>query len=135
MILDENNLIIYNTSSSFYKNLCFKDEALNKIDITLYDRENDYNEKNLSLCEKNCEYIDYNIITKRVTCSCDIKIKFINCTELMFNLDILLDKIIDFKKHSNIGVLKCYTLLFNKDGLLFNLGSYILLVIIFINII
>ena len=35
-------------------------------DITLYDRKNDYNNNNMSLCENRCNYLDYNNNTNKV---------------------------------------------------------------------
>ena len=89
----------------------------------------------MSLCERNCNYDNYNITTKRVTCKCNIKRSLNSYSDIFFKLDIFLDKFTNFKKHSNIGVVKCYKNLFKKDGLINNIGSYILLTIILINII
>ena len=133
--IDEENLIKYNSSSYYYNNICFPSQSENSTDITLYDRKNEYNENNMSLCEANCELADYNITTKRVTCNCQIKSTFKQVSQIYFDLDKLLDKFSDFKKHSNIGVLKCYEVVFKKEGLIHNIGSYILLFIIFLNII
>ena len=47
----------------------------------------------------------------------------------------LLDSFINIKSKSNIGVMKCYKLLFSKEGIIYNIGSYLLLLKIFINII
>ena len=38
--------------------------------MTLYDRKNEFNEKNMSLCENHCKFINYNTRTKKVECDC-----------------------------------------------------------------
>ena len=133
--IDEDKLIQYNSSSDYYHDICYISETENNTDITLYDRKIEYNENNMSLCEKNCEYEEYNLTTKRVRCECDIKTKINEYSEIVFDFDKLKDKFLDIEEHSNIGVIKCYKILFKKEGLIYNIGSYILLLIIFLQII
>ena len=133
--IDEDKLIQYNSSSDYYHDICYISETENNTDITLYDRKIEYNENNMSLCEKNCEYEEYNLTTKRVRCECDIKTKINEYSEIVFDFDKLKDKFLDIEEHSNIGVIKCYKILFKKEGLIYNIGSYILLLIIFLHFI
>ena len=56
-------------------------------------------------------------------------------SEIVFNKDLLKRKFVDIKSLINLNVMKCYSFLFTSEGLLFNIGSYILLAIIFLNII
>ena len=132
--INEDNLFIYNSSSSYYNNICYKFETKNKADITLYDRKAEYNSNNLSLCEKKCNYYSYNVTNKKVICQCDVKTVFSNYFDIAFNISTLIDKFLDLKKHSNIGVIKCYKLLFEKNSFFHNIGNYILLAIVFIHI-
>ena len=44
-------------------------------------------------------------------------------------------KSLNLAKSSNVEVMKCYNLFFSKNGLIKNLGSYVVLSIFFINII
>ena len=130
--IDENNLFKYNSSDDYYNDNCYLYTTENGTDITLYDRKNEYNNKNLSLCEDNCEYTKYNSQNKKVICKCEIKKKF--CLDININIDSdkLINKFVDFKKNSNFEVLKCYNKLFIKEGIINNAGNYILLSIIFI---
>ena len=72
LTLDEKELYKYNLSSEYYTDLCaqysFKD-----VDLTLYDRKYEYNEKNLSLCEYNCSYQGYDLNNSKVLCKCSPK--------------------------------------------------------------
>ena len=56
-------------------------------------------------------------------------------SEIVFNKDLLKRKFVDIKNLINLNVMKCYSFLFTSEGLLFNIGSFILLAIIFLNII
>ena len=130
--INENNLIIYNPNDSYYNDICFTHTTDKGTDITLYDRQNEFNNKNLSICPKNCFYKDYNFSNSKVTCLCQVQDRFslfskINSNELIY-------KFVTSKRTTNFDILKCYKLLFSKRGLIQNAGSYIVLIIIFIYI-
>ena len=131
--INENELYKYDPSDKFFNDRCHKYTTENGTDITLYDRQKDYNDNNMSLCESHCDYKGYDSINKRVICECEIKnIKnFLN----NINKDKLLNQFKNIKKILNIDILKCYKLLFTLDGLITNIGSYIMDLIIVISII
>ena len=128
--VDENNLFKYNLSSEYYNDICFPYTTNYQTDIILEDRRNEFINNNLSLCEEDCEYKFYDINTKKAKCECFIKIKFPLISEISINKNKLLNKFINLKKTLNISILKCYKLVFSKEGLLYNTGSYILLSIL-----
>ena len=133
--INKEDLYKYNPESEFYNNLCFSYNESNKIDKTLYDRKNEYNFNNISLCENNCDFRDYNFSTKKVLCQCNIENKSSMKLEDIINTKKLLNNFINIKSITNLEVMKCYKLLFSKDGLIPNIGSYVLLSIIFMFII
>ena len=92
--------------------------------MTLFDRKNEYNVQNLSLCEEGCEYDGYNETTKKTKCVCPIKTKR-NFFEIDQNK--LLNKFKNYKDAINIMIIKCYNLVFSGKGLKTNIGSYILI--------
>ena len=59
----------YNPKSDYYNSICSKATSDYGTDITLEDRKNEYIDNNMTLCEENCELIDYNYITEKVKCS------------------------------------------------------------------
>ena len=98
--------------------------------MTLFDRKNDYNIQNMSLCESGCEYEGYNETTKKTKCSCPIK------TQRNFfdiDQDKLLNKFKNYKDMINIMIIKCYKLVFSSNGIKTNIGSYIVISIAVIN--
>ena len=133
--INESELYKYEPGSDYYNDECFTHTTESNTDITLYDRKNEYNANNLSLCEKNCTYQGYNISNKNVECKCKVKSSFLFFIDFNFDGDKLFNKFVNFKSLANFTVLKCYKLLFSKEGLISNVGSYILLTIISIIII
>ena len=129
--INEDELYKYNPDSEYYNNLCFPYNTSNNIDKTLYDRKDEYNINNLSLCENNCDFRDYNSTTKKVLCQCNIESKSNLQFEDIINTKKLLNNFINIKSITNLEVMKCYNLLFSKEGLIPNIGSYVLLSIIF----
>ena len=65
----------YNTSSDYYNNICTKTITDSGTDISLNDRKNEFIENNLTLCEEDCDLIDYNYTIEKAKCSCSVKIK------------------------------------------------------------
>ena len=126
--IDESELFKYNSSSEYYNDRCYPYTTEEGTDITIFDRRNEFN-NNMSLCEANCEYNGYNLTTKKVKCECKIKTEFQYISDV-FDKDKLFNNFINIKKITNFDVVLCYNLLFCKEGLLYNIGSYILLTII-----
>ena len=89
----------------------------------------------MSLCEKDCNYTNYDFNTKRVLCECLIKMKLPLISEIEINIDKLLSNFKDIKHTMNLNVIKCYKEVFNKEGLIYNLGNYIMSTIIIITLI
>ena len=68
----------YNISSKYYNDICTAATSNKDTDITLSDRKNEFIKDNLTLCEENCQFIEYNYTNKKAKCSCDIKINIQN---------------------------------------------------------
>ena len=82
----------------------------------------------MSLCEGHCEYLGYNDETKNSICECGVK-KEISILNIKLDYEGLYKKF-DGLTSSNIDIIKCYHLIFRKKNLLYNIGFYILLIII-----
>ena len=134
--VNESILYKYNESSEYYNDLCYPSTTEYNTDIILEDRIDEYINNNMSLCETNCDYKGYDSEKKIVQCKCEIKIAFSLILDLEIDKKVLYNKfIINFKKITNFYVIKCYKLLLCKEGIINNIGSYVILVIIFIDII
>ena len=66
---------------------------------------------------------------EKVICECNVKINFANIYEIKIDTEKLKK---NFKPENlvNLKILKCYKILFTKEGIITNIGSYIILSII-----
>ena len=127
--INESELFKYDPSSEYYTDRCFPYTSENNTDITLDDRKNEYIENNLTLCENDCEYVDYDSYNKEVICECLVKIDFPLISDINIDIEKLKNNFINLKNIMNIFVVKCYKKLFSKEGLISNIGSYALIFI------
>ena len=121
---------IYNAYSPLYTDPCYPLSILNKYDLILNDRREYINKKNITLCEKGCEYEGDNINRFNFICYCPIKM---NMDEKPSIITFLKDNKNYIKNH-NFYVLKCYKLNFSFEGQEYNLFSEIFLFLFIINI-
>ena len=130
--IEESSLYKYEPDSDYYNDRCFiaSEEGL---DMPLKARRKIFLEKNMSLCEAECDYIGYDFKTKNSKCKCGIKNE-INLFNIKINTDILKERFSSISD-LNLETLKCYYLLFNKKYLTYNIGNYVILFIIIIHII
>jgi hypothetical protein len=57
--IKENNLYKYIPNSEYYNDICYTYTTERGTDITLFDRQNEFNNYNYSICFKNCIYNKY----------------------------------------------------------------------------
>ena len=107
---------IFDGKDSFFNDLCYPFSISNS-DIILKDRLLDIYQ-NYSLCEYGCEYDKIDIENMSVVCSCQVK------TEINTELSppVFSEIVKDTFKDSNIGVIRCYKLVFNFENKLHNVG-------------
>ena len=133
--INENEIDKYNPSSDYYNDICYPSTSESGTDIILKDRQKEYVNNNLSLCESGCTFSRYDSNTKKAICICNIKLKITDIKNLKIDKNVFFDGFKNFKNLINISVLKCYKLLFTKKGFLYNIANYILIPIIIYNII
>jgi surface protein len=126
--IDENKVYKHDPNSDFYNDDCYAYTTENGTDIILNDRKNEFINNNLSLCENNCTFNGYDSDMKKALCECETKIKINLISEIATEENILSNKFNTSNNSSiNVETMKCISLLFSKDGLLTNIGSYIML--------
>ena len=110
---------ILNIKDEFFNDLCFSYSDSNN-DMILEDRIK-YLYQNYSLCESGCTYNNIDIENMNIACICKIKgndnESFLNITPLFFEQP----KEASFFD-SNIGVVKCYNLVFSMNNKGKNIG-------------
>ena len=106
--------------------------------IYLYKIEKkEYAEKDLYVCEENCNFKEYDLKTQKAVCSCDVKNSFLDSfADININSTKLLNNIVDIKNVINLKIMKCYALLFQDEkGIIKNIGFYVISPVILFHII
>ena len=125
----------YNPSSDYYNDICSRTTSDGGTDISLIDRKNQFINNNMSLCEEDCNLIQYNSNTKKVMCSCLIKTSLSKVNDMKFDKKKLYKSFIDIKNIFNINLMKCFKKVFTKENLKQNYGFYIYIFLFFLYII
>ena len=133
--INNDDLDKYNKSSGYYNDICYTTNSEHNTDIILSDRKQEYVDKNMSICEINCDTIFYNSEENKAISSCGIKMEIPFMKDIKFDKDILLGSFTDVKNYMNVKILSCYEIVFKKKNLLKNYGFFIFSFLIFINII
>ena len=145
----------YDINSKYYQEYCINYQDENGADITLSDRRDEYLSKSKNICDIDCYLERYDNNSQKSICKCQIQSSEIigrspnlcenDCTsEYDSNLKKYICKCLtriekikketkkviklfkDYKKNSNIYILKCNHLLLNKDNLNKNIGFLII---------
>jgi len=130
VLVDENNLYKYEQDSDYYNDRCYSNVSDNGNDKPIDYRRKEFVNNNMSLCESECNYLGYDFDTKNSKCECEIK-KEMSIFNIKIDTQRLFDKFIGLTS-SNIDIIKCYYLLLKKENLIYNIGFYIILFIIFL---
>mgnify|MGYP002624060022 CR=1 FL=1 len=134
--IDENNLFKYDQNSEYYNDECNTYTTEDGTDILINDRKEEFIKNNMSLCENICTYTGYDPNTKKALCECGIKYQEFVLSEIEKQTNLLSNNLTtDDSSNTNLATMKCYETLFSKDGLLTNIGNYILLFIIFLHMV
>ena len=115
----------YNSSSDYYNNICSTTTSENGTDICLSDRKNDFITKNLTLCQENCDLIDYNSDSEKVICLCGIKQENSLLNEMKIDTNKLKKNFKDINNFANFKLMKCYKTIFTKKNIKKNYGCFI----------
>jgi hypothetical protein len=121
---------LFNSNDYFYNDICSPFNSFNDTDVLLKDRKNDFYIQNITLCEENCEYEDFNLESLKAKCRCDVKVE-VNSdkTKVKFYPNRLADNFYKIEKYANIKVFICYDLVFDIQRLKRNYGSYMIICI------
>jgi surface protein len=115
----------YNPNNNYYFDKCqFSSISNNVADLSLWDRMNEFNNNNMSLCESHCIFKGY--INQEIVCDCKVKYKL---NSYLNNIDYydLIHRFYDIQEDiSNLWVFKCFFVILKKEYLLYNIGFYII---------
>ena len=115
----------YDPKSDYYNDICSKASSDSGTDISLKDRKNEYVNNNMSLCEENCELLEYNPKKEKAKCSCDIKLNIPSDYDIKFNKNDFFKSFTDIENIFNINIMKCYRIVLKIKSLTENYGFFI----------
>ena len=115
------NVNLFNKSDPFYTDICFIYSENGK-DVPLINRSQYY--PNISLCDEKCTFIDIDLNTFNVNCSCDIVSESSNIEKAKeFLNNSLSGEAFGFLEETNLAVLKCFKKAFELEEILKNFGG------------
>ena len=127
------NLDQLNKSSDYYNDICSTATSESKTDITHKDRQKEYINK--TVCQDDCDFNGYNYTIQKSICECKVKESSSSFFYMNINKTELLKNFKDIYNVINIKILGCFKNLFSKLGIIKNVASYIIIIIIIIHII
>ena len=132
------NIDILNTTSNYYKDICYQSTSGKGTDMILKDRKKEFIKENKTVCQEDCSFFQYNYDIQKANCSCNIVKSDLNYTNININTTKLYenfeDNNINKKDISNLGITSC-NIFDSNENLKNNTGFYLLLFILVIFII
>ena len=126
-----------NTSSDYFKDICYISKSESGTDIILKDRKKEFIDQNKTVCQEECDFSDYDYDIQKANCSCLVKESSSSISDMNINLIKLNEKFGNINNEtelSNLGITSC-NVLESTDNIESNAGFYSLLFIIVIFII
>ena len=134
-LIASENLDMLNASSGYYNDICYQAQSANGTDISLKDRKKEFVEQNRTICQEDCDFSEYDSVTKKAKCSCKVKESSSSVKKIKINKSKLYNNFIDIKNIANLNIVTCFKELFSKKGLKKNIASYFILPIILFHLI
>ena len=125
-----NDLNKYNKSSAFYNDLCYTLTSEEGTDKPLKDRQNEFVNNNMSICEENCDFTEYDSFNKKAICSCFTKIKLPIISEIKVDKQKLFSNFKDIRNIANLKLIKCIHLLIDVHNIFKNAANYIIIILL-----
>ena len=116
----------YDPNSDYYNDICSKATSESGTDISLKDRKKEFVNNNMSLCEENCELIEYIKEKEKAKCSCNIKLSIPSDYNTKFNKNDFFKSFIDVRNIFNLNIMKCYKTVLKANSLMKNYGFSII---------
>ena len=134
-IIIKESLDKFNTCSGYFNDLCYITTSDSGTDISLKDRKNEFIENNRTVCQEDCNFSEYNYTSQKAKCSCRVQNFSNSIVDMNINKTKLLENFKNIKNVANLNFLICHKTLFSKKGILYNIGCYLIIVIMIFKII
>lgn len=115
---------IYNTSSSFYLDIC-SPAYIEGNDLIIKDRKFFIYPSNSTICFEDCEYAGINLTTKTFICKCKVNNYYKSKNNNFENKEDNEDFISYLLDDLNYKIIKCFNLISDIKNFYYNIGFYI----------
>ena len=133
--LVQQDINIFNLSDEFYTDICYNFVSPNGKDVPLNDRIKAFF-PNITLCDSGCICKGVDLDTMESICECKfndlMSNEYIEGNVLLSNT---IGEVFDLIKSSNLLILKCYEGVFKKENIVKSYGGFIILGIIFFQLV
>ena len=129
--MKESGYDMFNINDPFYQDICTPFDSLNDTDILLIDRINYIYNNDDTQCQSNCKFSSYSIESNYLNCSCSTNEDNVNQNNNKidkFSAKKLYESFYDVLKYSNYEILKCFSMILDKNILKINFGSSIVII-------
>ena len=135
LFLTNQDINVFNIDDIFYTDICYHFESPNGKDVPLKDRIKHFF-PNITLCNSGCSLKGVNLTSMESICECTFN-NFFNSKLIEENALIsnAIGEVTELLSESNFFVLKCYKDIFNIKYILKNVGGFIILGILLLEII
>ena len=99
------------------------------------DRKNEFIDSDKIVCQEGCDFSEYDNGNRIAKCSCEVKESPSSIADMNINKTKLFKNFKDIKNIINFSFLKCYNKLFNKEGIIYNIGCCLIFIFIIFHII
>ena len=128
-----NEIDKYNISSGLYNDICYTLTTESGTDEILKDRQNEYKNNNISVCEEDCVFTEYNEYM-RAKCSCYTKLELPLVSTIKVDKQKLFSNFKDIRNIGNFIMLKCIDLFFDKNNIFKNSSNYIFIILLLLSL-
>ena len=139
-LLQNQKINIFDLKNEFYTDICFHFDSPNGKDATLQDRIKAFY-PNVTLCDEGCKNKGINITAMKAECVCSFQ-DLLNNNNFINNIigdNVLikdaLKEVMEMISNLNIEILACYKDVFTFKYFKKNLGGFIILILIFFQLI
>ena len=126
---------ILNSSSGYYNDICYTTISDSGTDISLKDRMEEYINNNKTVCQDDCDFSEYIDEIQEVKCTCKVKESFSLFDDMIIDRKKLLKNFAKVQNIANMKIMICYKKLFTKEGIIHNIGCFIMIPISLFHII
>ena len=129
------NIDKLNISSGYFNDICYAATSDDGTDISLQDRKNEYIDGDNIICQDGCDFSSYDSKYKKAKCECFAKESNLSFADMTINKLKIFDNIKNIRNLMNLNILLCYKNLLSINSIIYNIGSLIIICIIFFHII